>query len=87
MDMVTEKLQQVLHDLHDLTAFSGQAPFQGMVINNLPFQYRDIGLSHWTIRIEPYMPRDTLAKVDEVLAEDVTTEGEDDEAVRTGPEG
>ena len=85
MEIVLEKLQQVLHDLHDLSGFREEAKFQGIVITDLPFQYRDVGLSHWTVRIEP-MPPPHPQPLTYVLQE-VAPEGESDEAVRTGPEG
>ena len=54
--VVYEQLQQVLHDLHDLSMFGDNKPFRGIVISDVEFVWRDDPLSHWTIRIEPMEP-------------------------------
>lgn len=53
MAVVIEELQGVLHNLRDLSERAG-APFDGTVITNLPFTYRDDPqVSYWDISITP----------------------------------
>lgn len=53
---IAEDLQAVIHDLSDLSAQAGVEQFNGIVIEDLPVQYRDMGLSHWKVTFEPQPP-------------------------------
>lgn len=72
MEKVMEDLQGILHDLSDLSARTTGGPFQGLVVEGLPFQYRDMGRSVWKITFEPQPPsrnrpeEDTAEGTDEV---------------------
>jgi hypothetical protein len=76
------QLQQVLHNLHDLSQFGEGQPFQGVVISDLEFVWREEPLTHWTIRIEPSTPPHPRP-LTEVLAE---LQEDEDAPIRTGPE-
>jgi hypothetical protein len=55
-DKILEDLQGVIHDLSDLSAQAGVERFNGIVIEDLLVQYRDMGPSMWKITIEPQPP-------------------------------
>jgi hypothetical protein len=55
MTKIMEDLQGVLHDLHELSFKQGQF-FTGIVIEDLPVQYRDISRSQWRITFEVQPP-------------------------------
>ena len=99
-EKIYEDLQRVLHDLHDLSIFGDKQPFRGIVITHLPIQYRDEGMSFWTIRFEPAvpapgnMPQSAMTQPifparegEATVARDEITEGEQDEEIRTEPQG
>lgn len=67
-DVVYEELQQVLHDLHDLSMFGDRKMFRGIVIEDLQFVWRDEPLSHWKITIEPVRAQQPR-KLMEILAD------------------
>ena len=83
MEVVYEELQQILHNLHDISMFGDdRRPFRGVVFEGVQFVWRDAPLTHWTIRIEPMGQVEPLhpQPLTEVLAE----MEEDDEAIRPG---
>ena len=78
-EVVMEELQQVLHDLHDLSMYGENRPFQGIVFPDVQFVWRDSPLTHWLVRIERTVPPNPQ-RLMEVLAEQEAV----DEEIRTG---
>jgi|SRR5580765_2619480 hypothetical protein len=82
---VIENLQQVIHDLHDLSARTGK-PFEGIRIEGLIFQYRDNpDPSFWTIVIHPSGADPDAAELEE--AEEVEDDDEPDDLTEKFEEG
>lgn len=78
-DVVMEELQQVLHDLHDLSMFGTNKPFRGIVFRDIEFVWRDDPLSRWMIRIEP-----SNEPYPRKLIDILTDMEEQDEEIRAG---
>jgi len=79
-EAVVEALQKVLHDLHDLSNYADRQPFNGLVITDVEFVWRDDPVSHWTIRIEPMQPphpQPLTHVVKEIQADETIRTGED----------
>jgi hypothetical protein len=50
--MVIEKLQQVLHDLSDLSEYGTGEEFRGIVLDEIPLRYRGAEQTSWRVTIE-----------------------------------
>ena len=61
VESVIEKLQQALHDLHDLSDFGLGEEFRGVVLE-VPLHYRDQDETEWRVTIERIVARTKSGK-------------------------
>ena len=62
LQTVVFKVQQVLHDLSDLSEFGEGEEFDGIVLDEIPFQYRDAEASEWRVTFERIVGRTRTGK-------------------------